>query len=280
MSRKVIRKDQTFDKVLTDHVKKDGRVTLCFSIRGNQAVISGEKRSVQFATENVDKVTLVDLLEAMKSVDKEDKDVKEYKTTERVEFPPMDVKFKGQLWTHKKARSYLTTCLNILGFGKGGTKSFQNPDDEPEGWPEEHSFQKLGHPSHATLDVSNDIIISLLSFHGFDADTHPFEAIEPEPAPKKRKKSQKATTFIEDEEQEQEVDPNDNSIHDESEGESKKRRDDEESSDDQELDDFLEQEIANLSKWEKIREQNIREREAAMKEAGLLPHSKEIRSWK
>ena len=201
MSRKVIRKDQTFDKVLTDHVKKDGRVTLCFSIRGNQAVISGEKRSVQFATENVDKVTLVDLLEAMKSVDKEDKDVKEYKTTERVEFPPMDVKFKGQLWTHKKARSYLTTCLNILGFGKGGTKSFQNPDDEPEGWPEEHSFQKLGHPSHATLDVSNDIIISLLSFHGFDADTHPFEAIEPEPAPKKRKKSQKATTFIEDEEQ-------------------------------------------------------------------------------
>ena len=163
---------------------------------------------------------------------------------------------------------------------RGGTKSFQNPDDKPEGWPEEHSFQKLGHPSHATLDVSNDIIISLLSFHGFDADTHPFEAIEPEPAPKKRKKSQKATTFIEDEEQEQEVDPNDNSIHDESEGESKKRRDDEESSDDQELDDFLEQEIANLSKWEKIREQNIREREAAMKEAGLIPHSKEIRSWK
>ena len=81
------------------------------------------------------------------------------------------VKFKGQLWTHKMARSYLTTCLNILGFGKGGTKSFQNPDDEPEGWPEEHSFQKLGHPCHANLDVTNDIIISLLSFHGFDADT-------------------------------------------------------------------------------------------------------------
>ena len=83
-------------------------------------MISGEKRSVQFARENLDKVTLADLLEVMKSVDKEEEEVKEYKTTERVEFPPVDFKFKGQLWTHKKARSYLTTCLNILGFGKGG----------------------------------------------------------------------------------------------------------------------------------------------------------------
>ena len=103
--------------------------------------------------------------------------------------------------TQPKARSYSTTCLNILGFVKGETKNFQNPDDELKGWPEEHSFQKLGHPSHATLDVTNDIIISLLSLHVFDADNHPFEATEPQPAPKKRKKSKRANTFIVDEKQ-------------------------------------------------------------------------------
>ena len=88
MSRKVFRKNQTFDKVLSDHVKKDGQVSLCFSIRGNQTVISGERRSVEFATDNLDKVTLAELLHAMKSVDQEVEGVKEYKTTERVEFPP------------------------------------------------------------------------------------------------------------------------------------------------------------------------------------------------
>ena len=285
MSRKVFQKDQIFDKVLTDHVKNDGRVSLCFSIRGSQAVISGEKRSVEFATDNLDRVTLAELIEAMKSVDQEVERVKEYKTTERVEFPPMDVKFKGQLWTHKKARSYLTTCLNILGFGKGGNKKFQNPDDEPEGWPEEHSFESLGHPSHATLNVANDIITSLMSYHGFNADSHPFEAAEPEPAAKKRKKSKKATTCTVDEELV--LDDNDNSFHEESDGESqaKSRRDekkDEEESNDEDLefDEILEQEIAHLSECERIRQQNVKEREAAMIAAGILPHSVERRAWK
>ena len=103
-------------------------------------------------------------------------------------FFPMKAMLKWQLLTQKMARSCHTTCLNILGFVKGETKNFQNPDDELKAWPEEHSFQKLGHPSHATLDVTNDIIISLLSLHVFDADNHPFEATEPQPAPKKRNK--------------------------------------------------------------------------------------------
>ena len=50
MPREHFRKDQTFDKVLTDRVKIIGQVTLCFS--GNQAVISGERKNIQFATDN------------------------------------------------------------------------------------------------------------------------------------------------------------------------------------------------------------------------------------
>ena len=46
------------------------------------------------------------------------------------------------------------------------------------------------------------------------------------------------------------------------------------------MDEILEQEIAHLSEWERIREQNVKEREAAMKAAGILPHSVERRAWK
>ena len=69
MPREHFRKDQTFDKVLTDRVKIIGQVTLCFS--GNQAVISGERKNIQFATDNLNNVILTDLQDAMKSVDKE-----------------------------------------------------------------------------------------------------------------------------------------------------------------------------------------------------------------
>ena len=34
-----------------------------------------------------------------------------------------------------------------------------------------------------------------------------------------------------------------------------------------------------LSPFEQIREQNIKEKEAFMKRAGLIPHSKEINMW-
>ena len=124
-----------------------------------------------------------------------------------------------------------------------------------------------------------------MSYHGFNADSHPFEAAEPEPAAKKRKKSKKATTCTVDEELV--LDDNDNSFHEESDGESqaKRRRDekkDEEESNDEDLefDEILEQEIAHLSAWGRIREQNVKEREAAMKAAGILPHSVERRAWK
>ena len=59
------------------------------------------------------------------------------------------------------------------------------------------------------------------------------------------------------------------------------KKDEEESNDeDLEFDEILEQEIAHLSEWERIREQNVKEREAAMKAAGILPHSVERGAWK
>ena len=211
MSRKQIKIDQNFDKLLKDHINKDGRRTLCLSVRGSQVVISGEEVSVDLARENLDNLTVLELIQAMKGMEHEGGGLV-YKSTERLEFPPMEVKFKGQLWTAQKARKQLNMYLNILGFGKTGTKKFTEPADEPAGWPEEHSFETFGHPSYANINVINDVIESLLDYHGFDAKTHTFITKEPEaPPPKKRKrtvaKNNKRTI-----ETEEDLDPNDNSL--------------------------------------------------------------------
>ena len=56
----------------------------------------------------------------------------------------MKAMLKWQLLTQKRARSCRTTCLNILGLGKGGL-------------PEEHGFERLGNPDDTNLDVDYDI---------------------------------------------------------------------------------------------------------------------------
>ena len=116
MSKRNLQIDQTFDKFLAEHVVKNGRMSFCISIRGSQAVISGEQEIVALAEENLETITLKDIVENMKRIEKHDT-VKHFKTSQKVDFPPMEVKFKGQLWTTKKARMQLSTYLNILGFG-------------------------------------------------------------------------------------------------------------------------------------------------------------------
>ena len=213
MSRKLIKIDQTFDKLLKEHVSKDSRRTLCLSVRGSQVVISGEKDSVELAVENGESMTVFELLEVMKRMDQDqEEEAMRYKSTERVVFPPMEVKFKGQLWTAQKARGQLNLYLNILGFGKTGTKRFKDPTDEPNGWPEEHSFEAFGHPSHANVNVVNDVLESILCYHGYDAKTHPYIAEEPEVPPLRKRKRQWVQRRRKKAAEEDDNDPNDNSL--------------------------------------------------------------------
>ena len=95
LSKKEIKVDRQFDKCLSDHVTKHQRRTLTFSIRGSQAFLSGEENAVDLAKENLDKMTVADLIEAMKVMESDEN--LRFKTTEKVEFPPMKVKYKGQI---------------------------------------------------------------------------------------------------------------------------------------------------------------------------------------
>ena len=72
--------------------------TLCISIWGSQAVLSGEEDSVVLAKANLEEMTIADLIEAMQGMENEC-DAQNYKTTEKISFPAMKVKFKGHRWT-------------------------------------------------------------------------------------------------------------------------------------------------------------------------------------
>ena len=251
-------------KILKDHVVNKSRRTVCLSVRGSQVVFSGEENSVILAKENMEDMTVADLVEAMKAMDDEPEGLK-YKTTETVVFPPMKVKFKGRRWNISAAREQLTIYLNILGFGKGGTRKYKDPADEPEGWPDEHSFLTFEHPAYSKLAIANDIIESLLHHHGIDAQSHPYVGQEPKtPPPKTKKRKRKC----QEEEEEEEADPNDNSIGEDGLDAEK----DVVAREEDDLDVVGGKD--DLSDYEKLREKNIAELNQFRAENDILPHSK------
>ena len=86
----------------------------------------------------------------------------------------MKVKFKGRRWSIKAACDQLSIYMNLFGFVKGGHKKYQKLEDEPEGWPDEHSFVALKNPASVKLAIDSDIIESLLKFHRLDSMSHPY----------------------------------------------------------------------------------------------------------
>lgn len=266
MSKKQIRVDQAFDKALKEHVVKNIQRTLCFSIRGGKVVISGEKESVEFVEENMEQMTVEELVQCMEQMESQNLS---YKSTEKIGFPPMKNKFKGCLWKLEGARVQLSLYMNIIGFGKGGTKKYRVAGDEPDGWPDEHSFVDFQHPSSAKLDTINDIIGGILDFHGYDANNHPFLQEEPEEPPAKRKNNRHSNNNRLDKKSEEEGEEDVEDDLEEDEEDTEKEEEGENSVD-----------LDAPTPYEQLRQNNIKERENLMRAAGVLPHSEVIRGWR
>ena len=262
MANTVAKIDQSFDKMVMEHVHKNQRRTICLSVRGGEAVLCGEAVSVDLVMENLEEMTVGELIEAMKVMDEGEEKIT-FKTSKQVSFPPFRVKFKGRLWTAQKARTELTKILGILGFCKGGPKKFKVMSDEPEGWPDAYSFETFEHPSYANLKTTNDIIESILGHHGVDVQLHPYVTEEPPPPQKRKKSTQKQVIQAEDVEMGADVDPNDNSVveddeHQASEAVSPPKK------------------KQNTCAYEELRNRNIAERLAVAKSLGIMPLSKEM----
>ena len=246
--KKNVKADQIFDKVVKEHVEKKKRRALCITIRGDQAVLSGDEEFVDFVKANKESMTLEEMLGVIKSL--EDGSYN-YKTTQQVQFPPMSSRFKSSRWTLEKARDQLQMVLNIVGFGKGGSRKYRVEADEPEGWPDEHSFVDFVHPSYAKLDVVNDIIVGILAYHGYDAEKHPFLDEELDVDEQDEDEQEEAIVHVEPEEDLENhapsMDMNDNDNED---------NEEETDTGDEEVD----EEIPKLSEYERLRARNISEK--------------------
>ena len=91
LSKKTVKADQVFDKVLKEHVEKKKRRTLCISIRGDQAVLSGDEKTVSLAKENIESMTVQELMEVMKTMEEEDlkEETNRFLVRGHFEFPPV-----------------------------------------------------------------------------------------------------------------------------------------------------------------------------------------------
>ena len=125
------------------------------------------------------------------------------------------------------------------------------------------------YPSYANLDTINDIIESILDFHGVDAYKHPYTGEEPISPPRKKKRVAGSIDrnippedVNEEEVDDAHIDNNDNSLNDAPE-------------------DGPPVLIQNqqLSAYELIREQNIAELENMKETLSLLPHSRVRKTW-
>ena len=281
LSKKTVKADQVFDKVLKEHVEKKKRRTLCISIRGDQAVLSGDEKTVSFAKENMESLTLEELMEVMKTM--EDEDLK-YKTTQQIRFPPMFAKFKGRRWTLERARDQLQIYLNILGFGKGGSRKYRVEADEPEGWPDEISFVDFLHPSYAKLSAVNDIVESILGFHGYDANIHPSledDDLEDETQEEPEDETHEEPTHKEKNNSDSNAKESDLGFQlEDREEEATTEENNQNDRNMEDNDNDLEQMQTEMSPYERMRENNIVERKRKMKEAGIIPHSQARKKWK
>ena len=120
MDKKAVKADQKFEASLKLHIEKQKRRTLCFSVRGDQIVMSGKENALDFTLLNMESMTVKEMMDVIKTME-DDVNMK-YKTRGTVVFPPLKEKFKGKKWSLLIARNELTTCLNILGFAKGWSK--------------------------------------------------------------------------------------------------------------------------------------------------------------
>ena len=89
----------------------------------------------------------------------------EGENNKEVELPKLFAPFKNKNrgWNKEGVQDQATLYLNILGYGKGGEKSFVNTGSKKKAqkenwWPDSVSFSKFAHPSKASMEANEDII--------------------------------------------------------------------------------------------------------------------------
>ena len=160
-----IQTDRKNDKKLEENVTKGGRRIVCFSLRDDNVIMSGDELSVQIV-ENED-ITIKVLKEQLKAIGEPREKGHNLRYVQSKPYrllPPMRVKIGGRKWSIKTGRIQVTEYMTALGYGRGGVKSYK--EDKPSWWPQQIAWERCEHPYDLTSDecktILETIIIKLL----------------------------------------------------------------------------------------------------------------------
>ena len=185
--------DKVFGKAIEDYGEKSRKNVLVvteFKNRAEVIVSTNIARKLEKRPELAK--ALQELFES--GNDGQEEDDYSLVSNRSIHFPKLLAPFKNikRGWNNDVVIDQTTLYLNILGYGKGGTKSLIDTKfkkaDKPKWWDDANNFEKYSHPSKAKMRVNEDIIESILRYHGYDPLTH---CENPDPEPKERR-SQKS----------------------------------------------------------------------------------------
>ena len=158
-------------KSLDEKIKKiiqAESVVFTVTIRSNKIVMTGNENVVDIVNKNPE----ISMREFFNKILNDLEVSTEFASSSPPIFPKFPTKFMGKKWNFELARYQLTSIMNVLGFGRGNSKIYTNPEDKPDGWPPTISFEEVKHPSWIRMDQVNCIIESLLKHHGIDPFKH------------------------------------------------------------------------------------------------------------
>jgi len=158
-------------KSLDEKIKKiiqAESVVFSVTIRSNKIVMTGNENVVDIVNKNPE----ISMREFFNKILNDLEVSTEFASSSPLIFPKFPTQFMGKKWHHELARYQLTNIMNVLGFGRGNSKIYTNPEDKPDGWPPTISFEEVKHPSWIRMDQVNCIIESLLKHHGIDPFKH------------------------------------------------------------------------------------------------------------
>ena len=163
---------------LEKHVKlvtqeEDSSKVLCISVRNNKLAVSGEQGIVAIFKNEVE-LANISLRELLEKCQKSGKD-NQYEMYRPLILPPLTHKFESAAWNWKAARDNLTVYFQVMGFGRGSSKSYGGADCKPEWWPNNTDAKLLWnnfkHPSDTCFENCNFLLSCIFDHYNINPET-------------------------------------------------------------------------------------------------------------
>lgn len=193
MNEEVI-SDKKFCKAMSCYVEEDNRDLFTVTVFDGKSQFSASPRIAKIMEDHPN------VLELLKGVFENELGPKEavvekpeVKVLGDISLPLLFAPFKDKTrgWTKDNVSEQLTLYLNILGYGIGGDKSLVKTKfksaSRPSWFPTCVDFDSYTHPSHAKIQENEDIIESLFKHFGLDPKKHAKEGEKATKAAKSKK---------------------------------------------------------------------------------------------